>query len=77
MPYIPETERKIVEEVGPQSVGQLNYAITKLVIEWLGPCPDYFKFNAAVGVLECAKQELYRRRVAPYEDVQLDNNGDV
>ena len=30
-----------------------------------------------VGVLECAKLELYRRLAAPYEDLKIEDNGDV
>jgi len=30
-----------------------------------------------VGVLECAKMELYRRVAAPYEDKKKEENGDV
>ena len=30
-----------------------------------------------VGVLECAKLELYRRMAAPYEDEKIEDNGDV
>ncbi len=34
-------------------------------------------FNAVVGALECAKLELYRRMVAPYENGKIAENGDV
>jgi len=30
-----------------------------------------------MGVLECIKQEFYRRAVAPYEDKKKEENGDV
>jgi hypothetical protein len=30
-----------------------------------------------IGVLECAKLELYRRVAAPYEDAKCEDNGDV
>ena len=59
-------------------VGILNYAITRLVSSWFDNQPRrYHDYNAAIGVLECAKQELYRRMVAPYEDVKCEQNGDV
>lgn len=57
--------------------GTLNYVITRLVKYWLGDAPDYAAFNAALGVLEAVKLELYRRMVAPYEDVKCHENGDV
>jgi len=31
----------------------------------------------AIGALECAKLELYRRVAAPYEDTKIAENGDV
>ena len=57
--------------------GPLNYLITRLVLRWLGDHPNYERYNAAVGVLESAKLELYRRAVAPYEDAKIKENGDV
>ena len=37
----------------------------------------YFYLNRAMGVLECIKQEFYRRVAAPYEDIKIVENGDV
>ena len=60
-----------------QNPGVLNYIITRLCHWWLGDSPNYEKFNEVIGVLECAKQELYRRKVSPYEDEKINENGDV
>ncbi len=63
----------------PQTPGELNYLITRLChafVERHGT-PSYADLNDVVGVLECAKQELYRRLVAPYEDECIQRNGDV
>lgn len=57
--------------------GELCYALTRLVDTWLGSTPTYDDFAVAIGVLETAKLELYRRRVAPYEDFKRTANGDV
>ena len=60
--------------------GTLNYIITRLCDYW---CRDfegesnYDKYNGVIGVLECVKQELYRRQIAPYEDKKCEQNGDV
>lgn len=55
--------------------GELNYVITRLVSE---TCErNYGGINAAVGVLECAKIELYRRLAAEYEDEKVIANGDL
>jgi hypothetical protein len=61
----------------PRTEGELNYMITLLVTLYLGPKPNYVKHNSAIGALECAKLELYRRKVAPYEDTKILENGDV
>ena len=37
----------------------------------------YAHLNEAIGVLECAKLELYRRVAAPYEDEKIAESGDV
>jgi hypothetical protein len=59
--------------------GALNYIITRLLHEAYGvkASPHYQDFNAAIGVLESVKLELYRRYTAPYEDGKIVDNGDV
>lgn len=87
MPYIKMEERvkyrknleKIIDILKSQPVdridGELNYVITRMLKESY-PL-RYFNLNRAVGVLECAKLEFYRRVVAPYEDTKIEENGDV
>jgi hypothetical protein len=78
MPYIKQEDRIPVAEVHPINAGELNYAITKLCIGYLGRMsPNYGVYNAIVGALECAKQEFYRRSLVPYEDKKIEENGDV
>ena len=83
MPYIPKGERIELEDrarkTGNMALtpGQLNFAITTAIISYLGSDPHYKDYNEVIGVLECAKLELYRRMVAPYEDRARDRNGDV
>jgi len=55
--------------------GNLNYAITRLIDQLYGR--RYTQMNEAMGVLECVKQEYYRRVAAPYEDIKAKENGDV
>lgn len=57
--------------------GHLNYVITKTVLTYLGERPNYELFNSALGVLDAVSRELYRRKVAPYEDLKIATNGDV
>jgi len=79
MPYIEQHERADIEfGVTPRSAGELNYAITRVIVKWLSLTPtNYGDLNTAIGVLECAKLELYRRIAAPYEDTKIRENGDV
>lgn len=78
MPYIDWKQREDLEAGGrPTDAGELNYAVTILVRRYLGRTPRYADYNEAVGALESAKLELYRRMVAPYEDEKIKQNGDV
>jgi hypothetical protein len=65
---------------GAITPGELNYMITRLLIEYLPENKadiSYTELNCVVGVLECAKQELYRRVVVPHENFKRGQNGDV
>lgn len=83
MPYINQDRRDWLDEniwVGNpiQSPGELNYVITDLINGYLNHASvNYTAINEVIGVLECAKLELYRRVAAPYEDKKKKENGDV
>jgi hypothetical protein len=80
MPYIPQESRTalIYDTAWPETVGELNWAITSLIDEYINQKGvSYAVLNSAIGVLECAKLELYRRIAAPYEDKKLQENGEV
>lgn len=85
MPYIAPERREFLENATDEEIaqvelapGDLNYAITKLMDEWVGQEGlSYDAINTAIGVLECVKLELYRRVAAPYEDNKIEQNGDV
>lgn len=87
MPYIKASNRnkyekllenliKILKTLPPEEVdGELNYVVTRILKE-IYPL-RYFHINKAVGVLECIKLEYYRRVAAPYEDLKIEEAGDV
>ena len=85
MPYIKKERRRELSVpsnwtmIGlAQDVGELNYQITCLVDNFISRKElKYSEINSAIGVLECAKMELYRRIAAPYEDKKCEENGDV
>lgn len=78
-PYIDQNARDLLAAGRqPETLGELNYAITRLCLGWLADYGDnYGAYAAIVGVLETAKLELYRRVVVPYEQDKCEINGDV
>ncbi|HEY6567768.1 MAG TPA: hypothetical protein VI341_09655 [Actinomycetota bacterium] len=78
MPYIPKQERERAAEA-PATVGELTYAFTKVALDYLDAKEEiHFSDHAEVlGALAATQAELYRRRVAPYEDTAKVRNGDV
>ena len=88
MPYIPEKQRIEFEpyirlllikinRCGKWE-GKLNYIITRLCDVFMrGLGINYKNANAIIGVLECAKQEIYRKVIAKYEDKKEAENGTV
>lgn len=78
MPYIKADERSYVRKAGPENEGDLNFLISELVDDFIGTHGlSYKTLNTAIGALECAKLELYRRIAAPYEDEKIVENGEV
>jgi hypothetical protein len=84
MPYIGSEIREsiephltyLLEYLGTAKLyGVLNYVITQILLNTQPQC--YEDYQALIGVLECAKLELYRRVVAGYEDKKRKENGDV
>ena len=82
MPYVNQQERNVLKKridglmvVNP---GTLNFAITRLCHNYIQDrklC--YNVLNEVIGVLECAKQELYRQVASPYEDKKKTENGNI
>lgn len=77
MPYIKQEERTIDTDVWPRTAGQLNYVITQAVSRYVSRGLNYQAINDALGALEGAKLELYRRVASGYEDKKIVENGDV
>lgn len=88
MPYIkPENRDKFedaikrlldhLETKNGCNVGELNYVISSIVWSIFDSKPSYTLGNNLMGVLECVKQEFYRRRLAGYEDEKIQENGDI
>jgi len=58
--------------------GELNFVVSTLLSKLLEHYGlSYANGNKLIGVLECAKLELYRRMLIPYENQKMEENGDV
>lgn len=89
MPYIPKQDRlRVLAGVGsdriPRNVGELTYLLTYNLRMYLyreattnNFKPRFSDYAEVLGALEAAKLELYRRRIAPYEDDKMKAHGDV
>jgi hypothetical protein len=80
MPYINPEDRLhiLADEKSISTPGELNYFISTLINWYINEKgKNYATLNEVIGVLECAKLELYRRIAAPYEDSKIQQNGDV
>jgi len=85
MPYIKQEDRLdyeeleiVLEEVGIDNPGALQYCIALLIKEYmLTHDMRYATCNDVLGALAGAQAEYYRRVVAPYEDQCIDRNGDI
>jgi hypothetical protein len=80
MPYIKKDRRDAIRAgAKPQDAGELNFAISVLVDDYLKDKGGirYAHLNEVIGAMDCAKLELYRRVAAPYEDEKIQENGDV
>jgi hypothetical protein len=85
MPYINENDRRELDPSSAlddtrraESAGELNFQITKLVIEYVEHNGlGYAAINDVLGALEGAKLEFYRRVAVPYEEFKVFANGDV
>jgi len=78
MPYITVDQQKEMQEHGPRTAAEFNFAVTKLIQFYLSRRGvSYSACNDVLGAMEACKLEFYRRFVAPYEDLKKEANGDV
>lgn len=73
-------------KISANRAGHLNYIITTVLKNFYenlqkkllnNPQLKYSDHNEIIGMLECCKQEWYRRQAGPYEDLKIEENGDV
>ncbi len=86
MPYIPQTRRDeidlelIAERLNwvPENAGELNFLVSTFIANYIRTKGlKYAVVNEMIGALECAKMELNRVIIGPYEDIKIKENGPV
>ena len=93
MPYIDKMRRGDIEveldklvlsikksiPITEQRAGMANFVIITLLLNVLKPVGgwNYASLAGVIATLECSKQEIYRRLVAPYEELATKRNGDL
>ena len=79
MPYIKKERREELDKGDiPVNAGELNYLITQQLTKYIFINGESYKiYNDVMGALEGAKLELYRRKIVPYENRKMAENGDV
>lgn len=79
MPYLNEGVRfSLTDGRLPMTGGELNYLISTMIDGFITRKGlSYSAINEAIGALECAKLEIYRRVASPYEQKKALENGEV
>lgn len=86
MPYIPQDRRDgidielIAERLNwiPSNAGDLNFVVSTFIANYIKEKGlKYATLNEMIGALECAKMELNRVVIGPYEDIKIAENGGV
>ena len=86
MPYIPQQQRidihndLMVEGIDwtPENAGELNFLVSTFIANYIRTKGlKYAVVNEMIGALECAKMELNRVIIGPYEDIKIQENGPV
>jgi hypothetical protein len=86
MPYIPPMQRdgadSELQEKGlkfiPTNAGELNFVVSTFIANYIHTKGlKYSVLNEMIGALECAKMELSRVIIGPYEDEKILENGPV
>lgn len=79
MPYIPTKDRDQLDAgARPETPGELTYVLCRIAIEYVRRRGVRFiTMCEALGALQAASLEFYRRAVAPYEDAKAAEAGDL
>jgi hypothetical protein len=89
MPYIKQQDRKKYDELIAYAVntltncgcdpkpGEINYVLSSIIWSLFDDKPGYTRGSMLIGVLDDVKEEFRRRKINPYEDDKILENGDL
>lgn len=90
MPYLLDARRKAISPIhhpkkspvimvyNVECAGDLNFAISTMISDYLvRKGLKYENVNSLMGALFCTALEFYARVARPYEDLKIQENGDV
>lgn len=85
MPYIKSEEQRMELENSIEHLictikdeGDLNFTITTLISKYVKEKgKNYATLNTVLGVLSAVTMEFYHRTVRPYEEIKIEENGDI
>lgn len=87
MPYIKQKRRQHFDKEiaallqklrsSKARAGDINYCLSRLLKELWKDDECYERANELLGILNAVNLELYRKCVAPYEDVKETENGRI
>lgn len=84
MPYIKAKDREQLDSCIEafdgeiHTVGELNYVVTRIALRLLQRMGrNYNNISNIIGTLTLVPSEINRRLVHPYEDLKIQENGDV
>jgi hypothetical protein len=86
MPYLNYKDRELLANIYDvvsankevTTAGHINYVITLLLKRYIEVNGESYQiYNDCVGSLENCKMELYRRKIAFYENTKIETSGDV
>lgn len=82
MPYIKKSDRfamnkvvRFMKEQGVEADGKLNYILYAFCKNYVKP--SYNEYKNFCGELRQCATEIERRILGPYEDLKIEENGDV
>jgi len=82
-PYLDDLIQLLEHKNTVQTPGELTYLLYRIMLAYLTGIniqtggQSYGTLSEVLACVESAKLEFYRRKIAPYEDLKIGQNGDL